>query len=282
MRSWVTLLVVAGLAAGCESKPEDPVVVVTDATTEEVAPDTTAPDTIVADTAAADGPMYDNPKGSGESKSVTMGAAGGEITLRGVTLVVPAGAVADGTPINVIELAAPAPGAFEAATPLYAFAPDGIKFAVPAKVKFAYDQPRDAVVYWSEKEGVYAKLATERTAGFLVAELTHFSGGFVGFTGPPVDGGTVDATPDVAADTTVVDTAPVEDTAVSEAGADATIDAGVDTSAPDAATDSGTETPADSGAPSDAPTDGDAAVSDAAVSDAGVSDAAESDAADGD
>lgn len=241
-RRWFALIVAVGVASGCGTTPDDSPVAVADggvdATTDSAAPDTTVDDTTpdLPDTGGGDA-RNDNPKGSGEIKTATIGAAGGEIVFRGVTLVVPPGAVPEGTGIIVIELAAPAPATIEAATPVYAFSPDGLAFKVPAKVKFAYDQPRDAVVYWSRKEGVYEKLTTARDGGFLVAELTHFSGGFVGFTGPPPDGGAVDATPDAAMedaapDTTVTDSE--SDAAATDSDADTALDTMVTDSEADA------------------------------------------------
>lgn len=137
----------------------------------------------------APGPTSGNPVGSGAKSTQTIGAAGGTFSLGFVELDIPAGAVPAGTSITVTESTTPVPSTYyTAVTPLYLFAPDGLVFAKPATVTFRGATGGGARIFWSKQSDVtsYEPLTTNASGNAATAQITHFSGGFLGF-GP--DGG---------------------------------------------------------------------------------------------
>lgn len=111
--------------------------------------------------------------------SQTIGAAGGTVTAAGVTLTIPAGALPGNTTISITPDASPIPAQYTGLSPLFAFGPDGTKFATPATISFntssAGTRP---TVYWSNDSGGYDALATTVASGSVSASVLHFSTGF--------------------------------------------------------------------------------------------------------
>jgi hypothetical protein len=107
-------------------------------------------------------------------------AAGGTVTLAsGPTLQVPAAAVAADTTITIEQTGDTAPGG----APVFRFLPAGTTFANAATVTFPNPQGlSSATVYWSEPGSAtaFTALPATVTADGIVAQVTHFSVGFVG------------------------------------------------------------------------------------------------------
>jgi hypothetical protein len=130
---------------------------------------------------AACGSTSSPPAASKASTSI-IGAAGGQVSMSGVVLNVPSGALAGPTPITVTEDPAGPPAGYVALTPLFRFSPDGIVFARPVTVTFTtIESMPSAHVYWSRPTGPdYDLLPTTWSGTTATAAVTHFSGGFVG------------------------------------------------------------------------------------------------------
>ena len=71
--------------------------------------------------------------GTGATTTATIGPEGGQISLEGAALTIPAGALAAPVDIKVTSSAVAVPK-FEMATPLYVFEPDGLEFAQPVTI----------------------------------------------------------------------------------------------------------------------------------------------------
>ena len=224
---------------------------------------------------------------SGESTTVfSVTNEGGSFeTDDGVTIDVPAGALAQAVELTVEESSS-TPEGFEAASEVYEFGPRGLQFNEPVSISIPYESSGQGEVdfFWSRlrDDSSFDALPVATFAdGVATASVTHFSFGFVGVrtrpiadagtspadSGPPnTDMGPVDAgSPDlpVGPDAGSPDTGPgPPDGGPLDAGP---IDAGTpDTGTPDTGTpDTGTP---DTGAP-------DAGVVDTGTPDAGTTDA---------
>lgn len=131
------------------------------------------------------------PVGSGEARRVTVGAEGGEIAHEGVTLSIPAGALAADTEITITSTTADRQGPFTRYSPVYRFEPNGLAFAAPVSVRIAFEgEPEAPAVYWTGATGGFERLDSVVDGGVATAQVTHFSEGFVG---SPVAGAEPDA-----------------------------------------------------------------------------------------
>jgi hypothetical protein len=114
--------------------------------------------------------------------SVSVGPEGGVFQLDEVEIDVPAGALASLVEIRIYETEDDPPaGDYEWLSRLWAAEPSGLVFDVPIRVRLPY-APSDAgypAMYWSNDVGGYDRLEGEVTPGFVTAEISHFSGGFV-------------------------------------------------------------------------------------------------------
>lgn len=124
------------------------------------------------------------PPGPGPSTSENVGTSGGVIEMDGVKLVVPPGAVPDGTVITITETSDPPPDGYDALSPTFAFGPDGLSFAQAATIEMSITATdgSDAVVLWSLAGGSgFEELPTTlAAAGRYSAPVAHFSRGLVG------------------------------------------------------------------------------------------------------
>lgn len=121
------------------------------------------------------------PAGTGASKSEPIGAAGGKVTVEGVTLTVPPGALANDQTITVTSTTGSAPSGASAFSPVYTFTPAGLKFATPVTVEIAFTgDAAKAAVFWSSDGAAWEKLATTASGTIAKASVLHFSSGFVG------------------------------------------------------------------------------------------------------
>jgi formylglycine-generating enzyme required for sulfatase activity len=149
----------------------------------------------VAALTACKGSGGGNPIGSGTTATMSIGASGGTVTLDGVTLTIPANALSSTVEIKITETSDPAPAPYQAYSPVYKFEPDGTTFSQPVTVamRFTGDASR-AVLYWSAGAG-YDPITGSAMGDRYVAQVTHFSSGFVAAMaaapdlGTPLDGG---------------------------------------------------------------------------------------------
>lgn len=199
--------------------------------------------------------------GHSEPTTQTIGAAGGTVSSGGVTLTIPAGALAADTPIAITQGGATIPPEYTALSPMFTFSPDGTHFLVPVTVTFTMTSQGSApTIEWSNASGGYDPLPTTVSGAIASASIDHFSHGFVGERRGPPDAGAADssagtdasggdAAVDAASDAAVSDASDAgapesgaSDAASSDAAIDAAIDASTD-AASDAATDAATSAP---------------------------------------
>jgi formylglycine-generating enzyme required for sulfatase activity len=131
--------------------------------------------------AAVDPP--DAPVGDGGSVSETIGPEGGRVAVgEGGSIDVPPGALSDETPITVTATTGEAPDRYVQFSPIYRFEPEGLEFDSPATVRIPVSSaPFGAAIYWSRRgQPGFERLATTFDDGFAVAQVSHFSEGFVG------------------------------------------------------------------------------------------------------
>ena len=113
-------------------------------------------------------------------------AEGGVIEADGITLEVPAGAIAEDTEITITKLAEEAPAPHSGVTPVYTFEPAGLKFKKPARVIFT-NVPAETpfpAVGWEKKvgDGVYEGLETKVSDGMVIASIASLAPVFVAKT----------------------------------------------------------------------------------------------------
>lgn len=131
--------------------------------------------------------------GDAASVSATVGPAGGTLEASGLTLSVPPGALDREVQIRVSRTSMAAPAGFRAATPIFRFEPEGLRFDAPVVVELSVEVSSDGLsVVWTSLEGVFAPLPSSTAAGLVRAEVDHFSLGFAGAPISPGDGGTLD------------------------------------------------------------------------------------------
>ena len=136
----------------------------------------------------------DDPSSSGgTSARSSIGPAGGVVSIEGVSLTVPPGALDSDTEIAIARTDR-SPGSFTALSPVYRFTPDGLTFRKAAIVEIGYQGgSANAAIQWSAGSGgEFSALATTTAAGRAKADVTHFSEGFVAAAEPTTspDGGT--------------------------------------------------------------------------------------------
>lgn len=131
------------------------------------------------------------PVGTGNSISKNIDAEGGTISLDGVTLTVPAGAVAAPVEITITSTSDPAPAGYDAYSPVYRFEPTGTTFLKPVTVALPFTgDERLARLFWSRQGTTgYERVGGVASGGLVSAAVTHFSTGFIAngvdYTDPP-------------------------------------------------------------------------------------------------
>lgn len=129
------------------------------------------------------GPVVDGgPTGSGATATQNLGPAGGMLQLASAQLIVPAGALAQATDITITELVQAATPGFERYSPVYEFQPNGQSFAQPLTVRLPFTgNASNATLFWSRAAPAtgYERLPTRTENGVAIAQVTHFSHGFV-------------------------------------------------------------------------------------------------------
>jgi formylglycine-generating enzyme required for sulfatase activity len=122
------------------------------------------------------------------SEGATPDAITETVTDRGATLVIddvmleiPPGALSTPQVVTITRTNDPAPSGYDAVTSLYRFEPDGLVFAIPAKLIITVPSTAaNASVIWLQAPDTYEPLATTTTAARARADILHFSGGFLG------------------------------------------------------------------------------------------------------
>lgn len=146
----------------------------------------------------------------------TIGPEGGQVGFGALVLVVPPGALTLETQIRVSEVSDVAGLTFagELRSPFYRLEPAGLKFDIPALVRFVTDGPQRPQIVWSESADPLrlAPLETVVEPGVVMANVTHFSvGGVVELTVSPPDAGPTDVgagVPDTGMDAGPPDATP--------------------------------------------------------------------------
>jgi len=172
-------------------------------TSDAAAPPTTPDSSKTSDTAAppttpdgptvpaVDAPILATDAGSGSSGTRTLDSTGGTVTVGGVTLTVPQGALSTPTDITIIQTSDPVPSGYEAYSPLYKFEPSGAIFAQPVTVSLPFQgDAKLATIFWSRTGTTgYERLSATIAGNLATVQVTHFSTGFVAngveYTDPP-------------------------------------------------------------------------------------------------
>ena len=118
-----------------------------------------------------------------------VGSGGGTVQAPGgVTLNVPTFALDSSQPITVTQTIDPAPASIPQLSPVFKFGPEGTVFAQPVTISIPFTgDPAHARLFWTRLGSAteYENLGGTVMGNLLVAQVTHFSAGFVG-TGPAV------------------------------------------------------------------------------------------------
>lgn len=121
------------------------------------------------------------PRDAGMERSTSMmvGPAGGELTLEGATLTVPAGALTTTTELRMIATTIPGPAGYTLYSPVFRFEPAGTTFAMPATIRMPYTGNRArAALFWSQADGHWERIGGVPDATHVVGQVSHFSDGF--------------------------------------------------------------------------------------------------------
>ncbi len=125
----------------------------------------------------------DVPVGDGGTVASTVGPSGGTVAVgENGSLEIPPGALSEEVEITVTATPDEAPRQYVQFSPVYRFGPAGLSFDQPVTVRIPVAAPPfGAAVLWSRAaEPGFERLATTFEDGFAVAQVQHFSDGFVG------------------------------------------------------------------------------------------------------
>jgi hypothetical protein len=116
--------------------------------------------------------------GAGGGAAEIVGPSGGTVSMGGVSLLFPTGALAADAPITVAPTSMP-PG-YEAASAAYQFGPDGTTFAQPITVSIplSASAPAGVHLFWSNANGGFDDIGGTVSGTTLVGKVMHFSVGF--------------------------------------------------------------------------------------------------------
>jgi hypothetical protein len=118
------------------------------------------------------------------------GPDGATLSMPGVDLAVPAGALATDTMITISSTTAPA--GYEVTSQAFQFLPAGTTFAKPVTVTIQMDLASpDAHIFWSNASGGFDDIGGTVNGNVITGQVTHFSIGFAAV--PKADGGAPDA-----------------------------------------------------------------------------------------
>lgn len=110
----------------------------------------------------------------------TIGSAGGTLTLDGLTLTVPEGAVTEDDEFCLRVTDEPVPAGYQGFSPVYQLEPTDRTFDKPLTVEIPFAGSPFAAMFWSEhdEEG-WGRLGGIETTGFITERVTHLGKGFV-------------------------------------------------------------------------------------------------------
>jgi len=112
-----------------------------------------------------------------------IGPDGGVVEFDGIRLTIPAGALAELTPIAISYAADQTPEGYATYTAVYRFEPAGTTFAIPAIVSARFEgNAGRATLFWTPEgsTGFERRGGSVGADGRLEDRITHFSEGFVG------------------------------------------------------------------------------------------------------
>lgn len=170
----------------------------------------------------------------------TIGPSGGTLSLDGLEVIVPEGALSEARVLSVTRTSDAPPRGLDAFSPLFRFEPAGTTFDAPVTIRIAFRGDVDRAAIWWTRPGSetdYEALATTVDGTTAEASVTHFSGGFAGAESEDPDpdaGEEPDAGPDAE---------PPVDAGDSDAGSDS------DAASPTSNTTCGAAIPVTSGVP---------------------------------
>ncbi|MCB9620363.1 MAG: hypothetical protein H6724_13075 [Sandaracinus sp.] len=117
----------------------------------------------------------------GETTSATLGVDGGVLSVAGLSLRVPAGALTEPTTIRVTATTERPPTGFSSYTPVLRFEPAGLRFATPATIEIPFaGDARLATIFWTDESDAFTALETTLDGAVATARVEHFSRAFVG------------------------------------------------------------------------------------------------------
>ncbi|NOY92836.1 MAG: hypothetical protein GXP55_16750 [Deltaproteobacteria bacterium] len=116
------------------------------------------------------------------SASALIDGSGGELSLSGLRVEIPAGALSEPTMVTVTATDDAAPSGLTLYSRVLRFAPEGLRFARPIRVTIPFaGDARYASVYWTTEGGqAFSALPTAIDGHDASAETSHFSRAFVG------------------------------------------------------------------------------------------------------
>lgn len=123
---------------------------------------------------------------SGASVTQTIGPEGGTITVGGATMTIPPNALALARQITITSGKANPPAGYVALSPVFTCEPSGTEFASPVsmQIPFSDDGKGPATVFWSSQaQPAFQDVGGTVQGGTMVANVMHFSSGFVGRKG---------------------------------------------------------------------------------------------------
>lgn len=117
-----------------------------------------------------------------------VGAEGAKVTLAGVTLDVPPGALTAEVTLTV-EVTDLSPEGYRLASPVYRFGPEGTRFAQPVTITLPVEGATEGLVlHWSTPVGGWQAIrGTARSPAAIRAPVSHFSTGFAAPPGPQTE-----------------------------------------------------------------------------------------------
>ena len=126
-----------------------------------------------------------NTEESCEDGCTSVGSEGGTVRVGSDAMVaeleIPPGALESSVAISMSEVKNATVEGYEILGSRYDFGPEGLEFAKPVRVRLpATNSPVGAAIFWTRKDGPgFERLPTMIEEGYAIAEVSHFSSGFL-------------------------------------------------------------------------------------------------------